>query len=203
MSQRYIKEATYKFSSPYLPGKCSISHVYSEHHLGVLEDAGSSWQESWCFWHGECTKGTSRKLHIKFQVSTILESAPSPMCLQSVIMESKRTLVVPDRSVGGFWHGGCPKVTSKKLHINFQVCTFLGSTPYTMCPQIIIMESKRTLKVPERSLDGFWHESDNSYRLNIAGNQRSYSACMFIIQKSKQYVSRNTTACKIVKRVLA
>ena len=40
----------------------------------------------------EFLKGTSRKLHINFHTSSFLGSAPSPMCLQSVIMESKRTL---------------------------------------------------------------------------------------------------------------
>ena len=39
---------------------------------------------------------------INFQISTCLGSAPSPMCLQSIIMESKRTLEVPGRSLGGF-----------------------------------------------------------------------------------------------------
>ena len=54
------------------------------------------------FDNGGCPQDTSRKLRINFQVSTFLGSAPSPMCLQSVIMESKRTLEVPDRSLGGF-----------------------------------------------------------------------------------------------------
>ena len=49
-------------------------------------------------------KDTSRKLHINFHISTFLGSAPSPMCLQSVIMESKRTLEVPERTLSGFWH---------------------------------------------------------------------------------------------------
>ena len=41
------------------------------------------------------------------------------MCLQSVMMESKRTLVVPERSLCVFWHGGCPNDTLRKLQINF------------------------------------------------------------------------------------
>ena len=81
------------------------------------------------FWDGGCLKDTSRKLHIKFQMSTFLERAQPPMCLQNVIIESKRMLEVPDRSLGGFWHTGCPKDTSRKLHINFQVFTFLESGP--------------------------------------------------------------------------
>ena len=81
------------------------------------------------FWHGGCPKDTPRKLHINFQICTCLGSAPSPMCLQSVIMESKRTLEVPERSLGGFWDGGCLKDTSRKLHINFQVSTLLESGP--------------------------------------------------------------------------
>ena len=47
MSNGYIKKATYKFSDLYLPGKCSISYVSPEHHHGVQEDAGGSWEESW------------------------------------------------------------------------------------------------------------------------------------------------------------
>ena len=81
------------------------------------------------FWHGGCLKDTSRKLHINFQISTCLGSAPYPMCLQIVIMESKRTLEVPERSLGGLWDGGWLKDTSRKLHINFQV-----STPMESCP---------------------------------------------------------------------
>ena len=53
-------------------------------------------------------KDASRKLHINFQIFTFLGSAPSSMCLQSVIMESR------------------------KLHINFQIFSTLlesGSTP--------------------------------------------------------------------------
>ena len=62
---------------------------------------------------------------------------------------------VPERSFGGFWHGGCPKDTPKKLHINFQICTCLGSAPSPMWLQSVIMESKRLLEVPEKSLGGF------------------------------------------------
>ena len=54
------------------------------------------------FLDGGCLKDTSRELHINFQISTLLGSAPSPMCLQSVIMESKRRLEVAERSLGGF-----------------------------------------------------------------------------------------------------
>ena len=70
-------------------------------------------------------------------------------------MESKRTLVVPDRSLSGFLHGGYPNDTSRKLHINFEVSTFLESGPSPKCLQSIILESKRTLEVPERSLGSF------------------------------------------------
>ena len=41
-------------------------------------------------------------LHINFHISTLLGSATSPMCLQSVSMESKRTLEVPERILDGF-----------------------------------------------------------------------------------------------------
>ena len=70
-------------------------------------------------------------------------------------MESKRTLEVPDRSLGGFRHGGCLRDTSRKLHSNFQNSTCLGSAPSHMCLQSVIMESKRILEVSDRSLGGF------------------------------------------------
>ena len=70
-------------------------------------------------------------------------------------MESKRTLVVPERSLWGFGLTGCLKDTSRKLYINFHISTFLGSAPSPMCLQSVILESKRTLEVPERSLGGF------------------------------------------------
>ena len=107
------------------------------------------------FRHNGCPKQTTRKLHINFLISTYLGSGPSPMCLQSVIMESKRMLVVPERSLCGSGHGGCPKDTSRKLHIIFQVSTCLGRALSHMCIQSVIMESKRMLEVPERSFRGF------------------------------------------------
>ena len=60
----------------------------------------------------------------------------------------KRRLEVPKRSLGGFWDGGCPKDTLRKLHTDFQVSTFLGSAPSPIFLQSVIMESKRTLEVP-------------------------------------------------------
>ena len=78
------------------------------------------------FRHNGCPKQTTRKLHINFLISTYLGSGPSPMCLQSVIMESKRMLVVPERSLGSFCHGGCHKDIPRKFHINFQISTLLG-----------------------------------------------------------------------------
>ena len=53
-------------------------------------------------------KDTPRKLHINFHISMFLGSAPSSMCLQSIIMEFKGALEVPERSIGGFGHGGYP-----------------------------------------------------------------------------------------------
>ena len=44
-------------------------------------------------------------------------------------MESKRTLEVPERSLGGSLGVGCLKDTSRKLHINFQVSTIPESGP--------------------------------------------------------------------------
>ena len=109
------------------------------------------------FWHNWYPKDTLRKLYINFHISTCLGIDPSPICLHRVIMESKRTLMVPERSLGGFWHNGCTKDTLRKLYINFYISTCLGIAPSPMCLQRVIMESKRTLVVPERSLGGFWH----------------------------------------------
>ena len=55
--------------------------------------------------------------------------------LQSVIqvsfLESKWTLVVPERSLDDFWQTGCLKNAWGKLHINFQISSYLesGRTP--------------------------------------------------------------------------
>ena len=90
------------------------------------------------------------------------------MCLQCIIMKSKRTLEVPEMSLGGLWHGGCLKNTSRKLRINCQIS--LGSAPSPMYLQSFILESKRTLVVPERSLGGFWHDrclNDTLRKLHI------------------------------------
>ena len=104
-------------------------------------------------------------------------------------MESKRTLQVLDMSLGGSWYTRCPKDTSRKLHINFQVFTFLESGPTSRFSRVlskchpwslrgrwrfltgvlvvfdmvdvsslhqsVIMESKKTVEVPERRLGGF------------------------------------------------
>ena len=121
------------------------------------------------FWHYECHRKTSRKLHTNFQISKLPWSAPS-MCFQIIIMEYKRMLVVPERSLGDFWHTGCTLDTSRKLHINFQISTCLGRAPSPMCLQSAIMESKRTLDVPERSLGGLWDggcPQDTSRKLHI------------------------------------
>ena len=86
---------------------------------------------------------------------------PNSWVLQSILqvssLKSWRRLEVPERSLGGFWHSGCPKNTSWKLHINFNISTFLGSTPSFMCLHDVVMESKMTLVVPNRCLGGFWH----------------------------------------------
>ena len=97
----YMKESAYSFSDLYKPGKCS-----------------NSW---------------------------LLQSI-----IQVSSLESKRMLVVPE-SLGGFWHNGCPKPTSRKLHINFKIIILLESGTALMCLQSFIMESKRMLVVPERS----------------------------------------------------
>ena len=47
-----------------------------------------------------------------------------------------------------------PKDASRKLHINFQIFTFLEIAQYCMCLQSVILKSKRMLEVPERSLGG-------------------------------------------------
>ena len=92
------------------------------------------------------------------------------MCLQIVIMESKRTLEAPERSLCGVWHNGCPKDTSRKLHINFQISTFLESGLTPGFSRASSKEFKRTLEVPERSLGGVWHNGrskDTSRKLHI------------------------------------
>ena len=61
----------------------------------------------------------------------------------------------PERSLGGFLHGGCVKDVPRKIHINFQISTFLESASSPMYLQCVIMESKRTLEVHERNLGGF------------------------------------------------
>ena len=45
---------------------------------------------------------TSRKLRINFQISTLLESGQTPGFSRAASKESKRTLEVPERSIGGF-----------------------------------------------------------------------------------------------------
>ena len=49
-----------------------------------------------------------RKVCINFQISTFLGSVLTPGFSRASFKESKRTLVVPERSLGGFWHNGCP-----------------------------------------------------------------------------------------------
>ena len=70
-------------------------------------------------------------------------------------VESKRTLKVSERSLGGFCDGGCLKDTSRRLRINFQISTCLGNAPSPMCLQSVIIESKMTLEDADRSLGGF------------------------------------------------
>ena len=80
MSFIYINEATYQFSDLYLHGKLSNSWV----------------------------------LQSVIQVSSL---------------ESKRMLGVLERSLGGFLYNGCLLYISMKLHINFQISTFMESCP--------------------------------------------------------------------------
>ena len=119
-------------------------------------------------------QGYSRKLHINFLGFYPPGKWSNSWVLQSVIqvssLESMRTMEVPERSFGGFWHGGCPKDTPRKIHINIQISICLGSAPSPMCLQSVIMESKRMLEVPERSLGGFWYagyHKDTSRKLHI------------------------------------
>ena len=131
MSEGYIKEAMYEFSNLYIPGKWSnswvlqsvlqVSSLESKRILKVPERSVGG------IWHIGYHKETSRKLHINFHIYTILESTPSLICLQSIIMESKRMLEVPERSLGGFWHTGCPKDASRLLHINIQISTLINA----------------------------------------------------------------------------
>ena len=89
----------------------------------------------------EFLKDTPRKLHINFHISTFLGSAPSSMCLQSIIMESKRTLEVLERSIGGFGHGGCPHTKphtyNSSKYIQIKLKYQLKSTKHTFAMQCI------------------------------------------------------------------
>ena len=64
------------------------------------------------------------KLSNDFQKSTCPGDLPSPMCLQSVIMELKRTLEVPDRSLGGL-----DMVDVSRIHLGsyISICKSLPS----------------------------------------------------------------------------
>ena len=94
-------------------------------------------------------KDTSRKLNINFQISAFQESGPTLWFSKASSIESKRTLVVPERSLGGLWHIGCPKNISNNLQINFQISSFLeiGPTPWF---------SKASSTWHPWSLRGFW-----------------------------------------------
>ena len=109
------------------------------------------------FWHHEYPKYTSMKVCINFQISIFLGSGRTPGFSRASSKESKRFLVVPERSLGGFRHNEYPKYTLRKVCINFQISTFLGSGPTLGLSRASSKESKRTLVAPERSLGGFWH----------------------------------------------
>ena len=131
MSEGYIKEGMYEFSNLCITGKWSnslvlqsvlqVSSLKSTRMLKVPERSVGG------IWHIGCPKETLGKLHINFHIYTILESTPSLRCLQSIIMEPKRMLEVPERSLGGFWHTGCPKDASRLLHINIQIYTLINA----------------------------------------------------------------------------
>ena len=46
-------------------------------------------------------QGRSRKLHINFPIFTLLERGPTLVFSRELSKESKRMLLVPERSVGG------------------------------------------------------------------------------------------------------
>ena len=93
-----------------------LFHIFHFFHFFSLSPSrASSRSLRGCWWflnggilHNGCPTDTSRKLHINFHIFTFPGSAPSSMCLQSIIMECKMTLVVPDRNLGGLWHNECP-----------------------------------------------------------------------------------------------
>jgi hypothetical protein len=98
-----------------------------------------------------------------------MESWLTPRFSRASSKDSKRMLEVSDRSLGGFWHNGYPKDTSRKLRINFQISTFMESGLTPGFSRASSKESKRTLKVPERSLGGFGHNGcsqDTSRKLS-------------------------------------
>ena len=65
--------------------------------------------------------------YVSFFRSLEVDSWDLRSVIEASTLESKRTLVIPERSLCGFWHGGCRKDTSRKLHINFQVSTLQES----------------------------------------------------------------------------
>jgi len=69
----------------------------------------------------------------QFSILSLPWKCSNSWVLRSIIevssMGSKRTLVVPERSFGSFWHNGCLKDTSRKLYINFQFYTCPESAP--------------------------------------------------------------------------
>ena len=100
-------------------------------------------------------QGYIKEATYKFQISTLLESGQTPGFSRASSKESKRTLEVPERTLGGFGHKGCPKDILRKLRIKFQISTLLESGQTPGFSRASSKESKRMLEVPERSLGGF------------------------------------------------
>ena len=79
------------------------------------------------------TQGYIKEAAYQFSILYLPGKCFNSWVLRSIIevssMGSKRTLVVPGRSFGSFWHNGCLKDTSRKLYINFQFYTCPESAP--------------------------------------------------------------------------
>ena len=81
------------------------------------------------------------------------------------LKESKRTVVVPDRSISWFWHKQCFRYIIMCVCIDFEVLMQPWRPPSPTCLHFVILESWRTLEIPDRSLSWFWHNECSRYIL--------------------------------------
>ena len=162
MPQGYIKEATYLVYNLYCHGKwfnswilqsvIQVSSLESKRLLEVPERSLGG------FPRGGCLNDTSRKIHINFQVSTVLESGLTPGYSIATSKCHPWSLRGRRKILRGvlvvFENVDLSRITSRKLRINLKISTCPGNAPFPMCLQSIIMESKKTLEVPDRGRGG-------------------------------------------------